>query len=88
MAEWTEGKPDPIVIDAGPNPDHTCPECELAVELIDARAETAALLSAIKQHRNATESRLRHFDSRGEAARCMLKPDRDLYDALERQEEQ
>jgi len=47
-------------------------------------ARANALLSAIKIHRNATESRLRLLDSRGEAARCMLKPDRDLYETAER----
>jgi hypothetical protein len=46
----------------------------------EVEAERDQLLSAIKQHKNATESRLRLLDSRGEAERCMLKPDRDLYE--------
>lgn len=37
------------------------------------------LLSAIKVHRNATESRLRLLSNR-EGSDGMLKPDRDLYD--------
>lgn len=41
------------------------------------------LLGAVKQHRQATESRLRLLDSRGEAGKSMLKPDRDLYDEVE-----
>lgn len=49
---------------------------------IGLREERDVLLSAIKQHRQATESRLRLLDSRGEAAKAMLKPDRDLYEAL------
>lgn len=40
------------------------------------------LLSAIKVHRNATESRCRLLSSR-EATDSMLKPDRDLYIAAE-----
>lgn len=47
------------------------------------------LLSAIKQHRNATKSRLRTVNGR-EASDTMLKPDRDLYklaDQIERQGE-
>lgn len=50
-------------------------------ELKDQRDQ---LLRAIKQHRQATESRLRLLDSRGEAAKSMLKPDRDLYAVLDR----
>jgi DNA repair exonuclease SbcCD ATPase subunit len=45
------------------------------------------LRSAVKQHRNATESRLRLLDSRGEAEKSMLKPDRDLYAALDPNED-
>lgn len=35
---------------------------------------------------NAAEARLRLLDSRGEAAKAMLKADRDLIEALERVE--
>lgn len=61
-------------------------ECGSALEEALERAETDRdlLLSTIKQHRQATESRLRLLDSRGEAAKSMLKPDRDLYEAAER----
>ena len=40
--------------------------------------ERKQLLSAIKQHRNATESRLRMLNGR-EAIDTMLKPDQALY---------
>lgn len=48
------------------------------------REERDELISAVKQWRNATESRLRLLDSRGEAAKAMLKPDADLMAILER----
>lgn len=44
------------------------------------------LASAVKQHRNATESRLRLLAAgtrQPESSDCMLKPDRDLYEALD-----
>jgi hypothetical protein len=47
------------------------------------KAHLDSLRSAVKIHRQATESRLRLLDSRGEAAKAMLKPDRDLYDVLD-----
>lgn len=40
-------------------------------------------VSAAKQWRQATESRLRLLDSRGEAAKAMLPADCTLIDALE-----
>lgn len=42
-----------------------------------------ALLSALKQWRQATESRLRLLDSRGEARRAMIDADAALCDALD-----
>lgn len=41
------------------------------------------LLSACKQWKQATESRLKMLDSRGEAAKAMLKPDADLIAVIE-----
>lgn len=63
------------------------------VRQLKAKLEAAAaglrardeLLSAIKQHRNATESRCRMLSSR-EASDSLLKPDRDLYEVAERVE--
>jgi hypothetical protein len=48
------------------------------------RAVTQQFLSAFKVWRNATESRLRHLDSRGEAAKSMLFPDRAFIEEVER----
>jgi hypothetical protein len=48
--------------------------------------ERDQLLSAAKEWRQATESRLRLLDSRGEAAKVMLKADADLIAVLERVE--
>lgn len=50
-------------------------------------AERNVLLSAIKQHRNATVSRLKLLAAgarQPEPSDLMLKPDRDLYEAAER----
>lgn len=47
------------------------------------RSHLKELLSAIKQHRNATESRLRLINGR-EASDTMLKPDANLYQEAER----
>lgn len=49
-------------------------------------AERDALFSAVKQHRNATVSRLKLLAQASrvpEASDLMLKPDRDLYEAAE-----
>ncbi len=46
-------------------------------------ADLADLLSACKQWRQATESRLRYLDSRGEAAKSMLPADRALCEAID-----
>lgn len=52
-------------------------------EVDEVNAERQALLSAIKTHRNATESRVKLMDSRNEA-RNLIKSDRDLYEIAER----
>lgn len=49
------------------------------------RSPLRKLLSQVKQHRNATESRLRMLNGR-EALDTMLAPDRDLYLAADRVE--
>lgn len=50
-------------------------------------AERDQLLSAVKQHRNATVSRLKLLAGAArqpESSDLMLKPDRDLYEAAEK----
>jgi hypothetical protein len=47
-------------------------------------SDVQPLLAAAKQWRQATESRLRLLDSRGEAAKAMLKADADLIAVIER----
>lgn len=61
----------------------SCPRCEMRAERDAAQSQRDRLLSAAKEWRNATESRLRLLDSRGEAAKAMLKADRDLISAIE-----
>jgi hypothetical protein len=52
--------------------------------LEEERERLRDLLSAAKQWRQGTESRLRMLDSRGEAAKSMLPVDRALIEAIER----
>jgi hypothetical protein len=57
------------------------------VEAMNAEEERDQLLSAIKQHRNATVSRLKLLAGAAkvpETSDLMLKPDRDLYESAER----
>lgn len=61
--------------------DAPCAGCELPA-LREKADQRDKLLSAIKQHRNATESRLRLLAAgarQPESSDLMLKPDRDLY---------
>jgi hypothetical protein len=63
-----------------------CPHCHQPLRSAEGRALDALrdLLSSCKQWRQATESRLRHLNSRNEAV--ALPVDQALFDAIDRAE--
>jgi hypothetical protein len=71
MPEWSGGPPESV-------------SWETYGQAADRARELEALLSAAKQWRQATESRLRLLDSRGEAGKAMLPADAALCEAIDR----